>query len=619
MKNITQLVFNAKKSAIAKGIARAGTIWFDKDDHDEIDALSTLAIKEAGFKRSDFFNPVRVDHLIVDDMPTEGVFDTAFCDRYSLAENGKSWLFPTVEPESADAGTATASTPASDVNVNGEHMAEVETLMDWPVTDLPLPVRWISQVGMDNKVLTLSPAERERLTKMLEVDDDQHLTNIREVTSSEMAPEIGTLTLYHLYRLVTAFDKVSEKVERMGPCMAKRFVRAWLDTQYIDQGILVNEWCAGRHVSRIEKPTATSASEIPAAQKKPTAEAVEAATPRRSEKPTHRTINIEIASALIPEADPCGLRSVLNLAKDIIHSDREEWKRWSATISIIPDIKTYSRQTIFDMVRKAPAAVHDGSPELRHTWCESFLAIHGVRDPDWYEHAPDKAPTTHEENSETVRRAGKCLRDIEAGRFQSEEETQPTEVLADEQAAAETMEQDSTEHHQNPRQVDTESYVTRDSENGTAASNEGEKKESTLPGDVNQNQEDGSIASDSPGQIMPGAQQNPPQMQQTAPEPQPANPGEKPEGFLCGNDGRTTKKESIFIADNETERALMSSPAEGLTSEVVLWQQANQTLLQILASQLRIEQNHRKNAAAIKGMLAMIYDAETDEGITHGE
>ncbi|EAU6332222.1 hypothetical protein EHN53_17210 [Salmonella enterica] len=60
-------------------------------------------------------------------------------------------------------------------------------------------------------------------------------------------------------------------------------------------------------------------------------------------------------------------------------------------------------------------------------------------------------------------------------------------------------------------------------------------------------------------------------------------------------------------------------PAEGFTSEVVLLQQANQTLLQILASQLRIEQNHRKNAAAIKGMLAMIYDAETDEGITHGE
>ncbi|HFZ9214421.1 TPA: RecE family exodeoxyribonuclease [Salmonella enterica subsp. diarizonae serovar 61:r:-] len=107
MKNITQLVFKPKKSALAKGVARPGTIWFDNDDQDEIDALSTLAIKKAGFKRSDFFKPVRVDHLVVDDMPAEGVFDTAFCDRYKPAEDGKSWLLalPAAQPESTDSDT----------------------------------------------------------------------------------------------------------------------------------------------------------------------------------------------------------------------------------------------------------------------------------------------------------------------------------------------------------------------------------------------------------------------------------------------------------------------------------------------------------------------------------
>ncbi|EDA0417448.1 hypothetical protein F9D81_15820 [Salmonella enterica] len=92
MKNIKQMVFYAKKSIQKLRGIIAGTIWFDNDDQDEIDALSTLAIKKAGFKRSDFFKPVRVDHLVVDDMPAEGVFDTAFCDRYKLAEDGKSWL-----------------------------------------------------------------------------------------------------------------------------------------------------------------------------------------------------------------------------------------------------------------------------------------------------------------------------------------------------------------------------------------------------------------------------------------------------------------------------------------------------------------------------------------------
>lgn len=502
MKNIRQLYFKAKKSTQKLYGINAGTIHRPVgDDPDEDDAMDTLAIKEAGFRRSDFFKPVRVDHLVVDDMPAEGVFDTAFCDRYKLAEDGKSWLLPAAQPESTDsdttdtdnqeqgnedatsitdsgdtssaavtdpdsvttANTATCTSDSdkadadsvNDVNVNGEPMNEVEKGMDWPMKDLSLPVRWMAQKGMDSKVLFLKSAEREQLTKILEADDEnssQHLTNIKAVTTGDMAPEIDKLTSHHLHRLVTAFDKVSEKVERMGPFMAKRFVRAWLDTEYIDQGILVNEWCAGRHVSRIET------------QKTPVAEAVEleVALPRRSEAPTHRTINIEIASALIPEADPCNLRPVLNQAKDIIHSDREDWKRWSAALSIIPEIKTYSRQTIFDMVRKAPTAIHNGSPELRRTWCESFLAVHGVRDPDWYEYVPDNPPTTHEENAARIRQAGKCLRDIEAGRFQCDEEKpQPTGELADEPATPESVEQDTTEHHPDPQPLENEPPVSQ--------------------------------------------------------------------------------------------------------------------------------------------------------------
>ncbi|EIZ6792972.1 hypothetical protein MPC93_005037, partial [Salmonella enterica] len=118
MKNIIQLVFKPKKSAVAKGVARPGTIWFDNDDPDEVDALSVLAIKAAGFKRSDFFKPVRVDHLVVDDMPEEGVFDTAFCDHYKLAEDGKSWLLPATQPESTDSGTGENGDSISEGHTN---------------------------------------------------------------------------------------------------------------------------------------------------------------------------------------------------------------------------------------------------------------------------------------------------------------------------------------------------------------------------------------------------------------------------------------------------------------------------------------------------------------------
>ncbi|EGI6228592.1 DNA breaking-rejoining protein, partial [Salmonella enterica subsp. enterica serovar Stanley] len=134
----------------------------------------------------------------------------------------------------------------------------------------------------------------------------------------------------------------------------------------------------------------------------------------------------------------------------------------SMTVGIIPDIKGYDRQTIIDLVRKAPKAVHNGNPDLRRTWCESFLAVHGVRDPDWYEYVPDNTPTTHEENAARLRQAGKCLRDIEAGRFQCDEEKQhPTGELADEPATPEAVEQDTTEHHPDPQPLENEPPVSQ--------------------------------------------------------------------------------------------------------------------------------------------------------------
>ncbi|EGQ5168515.1 hypothetical protein V8G39_005206 [Salmonella enterica] len=694
------------------------------------------ALEDADIKRSAFFKDAVITGLpVYNDLPQEGELDFTWCERYAFSDDTGAWLpIAPAQPEqsesaasdnaiiseghtdenatdttdntdSGDTSSATADadsaadataagstdaavgTPAHEYNVNGEPMTEVMKNMDWPVTDLPLPVRWMAQKGMDSKVLFLKPAERERLTEIMEADDEnnnQHLTNIKEVTASEMAPEIDKLTPYHLHRLVTAFDRVSEKVERMGPFMAKRFVQAWLDTEYIDQGILVNEWCAGRHVSHIEKPTVTSTSEVPATQKTPAIEVAVTARPRRSEKPTHRTINYELACGFYEDLDLNNLRPAMDFAKRIIAEDREDWKRMSMTVGIIPDIKGYDRQTIIDLVRKAPDAVHSGSPELRRTWCESFLAVHGVRDPDWYEHTPDNAPATHEENSARIRKAGKSLRDIKEGRFNDvEEKPQPAAVLADEPATSEAVEQDTTEHHQNPQPLENEPPVSQTEagyqkiraelhearknippknpvdvgkqlaaargeyvegisdpsdpkwvHNDYSASNEGEKTEvatdktEDTADEVDHSEEFSNLAEQENNHSEPSADQIEPEVPETEPksqQPEPvtkvadgvfdasaffattSNQGEKTEIPQPDNDDRTTKE----AQENSPDKAPDESDS---TPEILLLlRQINQAQQQILASQLRIEKAHRKDTAAIRGMLAMMYAAETEE------
>ncbi|ENZ9955616.1 RecE family exodeoxyribonuclease [Salmonella enterica] len=542
MKNITQLVFKPKKSAVAKGVARPGTIWFDNDDQDEIDALSTLAIKKAGFKRSDFFKPVRVDHLVVDDMPMEGVFDTAFCDRYKLAEDGKSWLLPAsvAQPESTDSGTgknsdsisegytdenatdnadntdnadsgdttcttsaasadtgaATAATdsdsatsaagsanaaantstegvgtetattatdelPAWGFNVNGERMADVEKEMLQPVVGMDDRHRILSQFILEDKFSHNITPEQLAEVSRLELDvSDNYIQDMLLATRN--APAIHKLNTPDLWKYTDSFKKVFVRDKRHPLSRMINFNQAYADAHPIDRGMLVKEWIKGNYVSRIEKSgtTSDSASTTPESQKTSATKADAAISGKPATKTTYKAIDIRIGRALAKGAVtyPITARDV-EQGKAIVEADGEEFKRWSATCRITENIQFYDEKTHIEMIRQAPREVVTGSPELRRAYVDNYLSAYGTLDPDQMVYMPKRAPVDHKENMERVRKAGKNLRDMAAGRFQHEEETQQTGALADEPAAPETVEPDANEHHPDTRSMATESSV----------------------------------------------------------------------------------------------------------------------------------------------------------------
>ncbi|EAB2293815.1 hypothetical protein MLA66_003165 [Salmonella enterica] len=507
MKNIIQLYFPAKKATQKQHNIAAGTAWYETDDQDEADARATLDMKRAGYKRSDFFKPVRVDHLVVDDMPEEGVFDTAFCNRYGLGEDGKSWLLPAAQPGNKDndstgasnqgqgsedvtgitgTGDATSATgttessgtgaegvctetagdtlPAYEFNVNGEPMEEVLKEADISVATLPFIARFLhiffygTDRKGDRKELHWASVTQRREVALAEMNqEDSYIQNMLIVIRG--MPELDKLNNLDTSKLAGAIRGVfSPDKKAPQPSEFKNFINAYREAGPLDREILVKKWQKGECVSRNEK----TSSETRVSQGTTTTEFTDTGRPRRNEKPTFRTINYELACGLYDDMDYNNLRPAMDFAKRIIAEDREDWKSMSITVGIIPNIKNYDRKTVIDLTRKAPKAVLNGDPELRRTWCESFLAVHGVIDPDWYEYVPDGTSTTHAENANRIRQAGKRLRDIEAGRFQDDEEKpQPTDTLADEPATPEAVEQGTTEHHPDPKPLENEPPVSR--------------------------------------------------------------------------------------------------------------------------------------------------------------
>ncbi|MGK4751666.1 RecE family exodeoxyribonuclease, partial [Salmonella enterica] len=430
------------------------------------------AMDDKGYDEDDFKKPVRVNFPVVNDLPPEGVFDTDFCTRYERGgEDGLSMvLIPGAVPADqfhaqseetpnntvsnvSSADTETSEVPTDHTENFGNDESGTAPALDLTVVaTMPFRHRVLAQyIGDGEYLYHVDQAQKEEIITLEMDTENSYVQNL--LLAAENIDAFKKAIEHDIHKVVNAYKQVfpvDGKVPEL--CTTIKFFREWFSAEHINRGLLVKEWA-----ERLKnKPTPVKKTEP---HKVIVADVNKPERPRRSEKPTHRTINYELACGFCEELDLNNLRPAMDFAKRIIAEDREDWKRMSMTAGIIPDIKTYDRLTIIDLVRKAPKAVHNGNSDLRRTWCESFLAVHGVRDPDWYEYVPDNTPTTHEENAARLRQAGKCLRDIEAGRFHYEEEPQPTGVLADEPAAPETVEQNATESHPDAQPLDDESQV----------------------------------------------------------------------------------------------------------------------------------------------------------------
>ncbi|ECH5088566.1 exodeoxyribonuclease VIII [Salmonella enterica] len=438
---------------------KAGFFWCTAKKQSLALSRGELAMDAAGFDEADFARPVRVHFPVENDIPPEGVFDTKFCEnREPGGEDGKTLtLIPGAasavksdETELADG----AGTPAGENGMQESHNPPANPQLT-VVATLPFRHRILAQYIGDGEYLYHVDTDQKKEIACLEMDT-QNTTVQNLILAAENVEPFKKAIEHDIHKAVNAYKQVfpvDGKVPEL--CTTIKFFKEWFSAEHINRGLLVKEWA-----ERLKNKPAPVKKTGP--HKVIVDDVNKPERPRRSEKPTHRTINYELACGFCEELDLNNLRPAMDFAKRIIAEDREDWKQMSMTVGIIPDIKGYDRQTIIDLVRKAPKAVHNGNPDLRRTWCESFLAVHGVRDPDWYEYVPDNPPTTHEENAARLRQAGKCLRDIEAGRFQCDEEKQqPTGELADEPATPVAVEQDTTEHHPDPQPLENEPPVSQ--------------------------------------------------------------------------------------------------------------------------------------------------------------
>ncbi|EFI7139464.1 3'-5' exoribonuclease [Escherichia coli] len=434
------LYCEAKNDKVRKRLGiKGGFYWTTAKKLSVAISRCITAMDDNDYDEDDFKKPVRVHLPVVNDLPPEGVFDTEFCNRYEKGgEDGITMVFIAPSPSVQEKPASTDNT-----NVNGEDMTEIEENMLLPVSGQELPIRWLAQHGSEKPVTHVA---REEL-QALHIARAEELPAVTALAISHNTKLLDLLEIRDLHKLARDTDKVFPNPGNSDLGLITAFFEAYLDADYTDRGLLTKEWMKGNRVSRITR----------------TASGANAGGGNKTDRNpnlvhTFDTLDVEIAAATLPMDfniyEIPG--SVYRRAKEIVLKRESPFKEWSAALRATPGILDYSRAAIFALIRSAhPEFYH--YPGRLQGYINAYLTETDHENPS-KETLTAARHTPEKDILEEVNRELAAKQETEEEE-NDEEKPQPSCAMADEQATAETVEPDATEHHQDTQPLDAQSQV----------------------------------------------------------------------------------------------------------------------------------------------------------------
>ncbi|TJJ56620.1 exonuclease [Escherichia coli] len=434
------LYCEAKNDKVRKRLGiKGGFYWTTAKKLSVAISRCITAMDDNDYDEDDFKKPVRVHLPVVNDLPPEGVFDTEFCNRYEKGgEDGITMVFIAPSPSVQEKPASTDNT-----NVNGEDMTEIEENMLLPVSGQELPIRWLAQHGSEKPVTHVA---REEL-QALHIARAEELPAVTALAISHNTKLLDPLEIRDLHKLARDTDKVFPNPGNSDLGLITAFFEAYLDADYTDRGLLTKEWMKGNRVSRITR----------------TASGANAGGGNKTDRNpnlvhTFDTLDVEIAAATLPMDfniyEIPG--SVYRRAKEIVLKRESPFKEWSAALRATPGILDYSRAAIFALIRSAhPEFYH--YPGRLQGYINAYLTETDHENPN-KETLTAARHTPEKDILEEVNRELAAKQETEEEE-NDEEKPQPSCAMADEQATAETVEPDATEHHQDTQPLDAQSQV----------------------------------------------------------------------------------------------------------------------------------------------------------------
>ncbi|HBB1391458.1 TPA: exodeoxyribonuclease VIII, partial [Escherichia coli] len=408
--------------------------------------LDYLIVK-SGKKLSSYFKAVATNFPVVNDLPPEGEIDFTWSERYQLSKDSMTWeLKPGAAPD--DVHHQDNAQETKELAGGQEENAQADAHEDCQDCEVSVATLRFTQrllhiftyAAGDRKYLHHATREQRKHITALEMDQENSYVQNLLLAIRSMA-EPTTLDNAALLRLTDAIKAVFSITKKHQPYEFKNFISAWLDTEHIDRGLLTKEWRKGNRVSRITR-TASGAN------------AGGGNLTDRGEGFVHDLTSLarDVATGVLARSMDVDIYNLhpahAKRVEEIIAENKPPFSVFRDKFITMPGGLDYSRAIVVASVKEAPIGI-EVIPAHVTEYLNKVLTETDHANPD-----PEIVDIACGRSS-----APMPQRVTEEEKQDDEEKLQPSCAMADEQATAETVEPDATEHHQDTQSLDAQSQV----------------------------------------------------------------------------------------------------------------------------------------------------------------
>lgn len=358
-------LFEPKKSAIKDCGAVQLAIAVEAPNKKIAESIITGKLWESYPANGDnYFKPKLWEHEEGQPLPTVGQFDELFAQQHTF--DGEKWV------SIAANGTAgeESNLPAGD---------DVIDLMTVSPRERFAAVLLFSKLEMNGQLYSQVVDYLDDLDNHDETMEEDDRFNFNVLCALHNNEPVKHMHVEGLNNLIQGIFSHFEN-QTPGKAAISQFVKRWLENPGKRE-----EMVPGQNSSL---GTASTDSNVKIA-------------PKRGYKHTYATLDQEIAVALLPiSPDAPVLSGNLRDAEKIIADDREDFKRWSASLHVTPNILKYDRASIFGVVQNVPAKDTYHFPESLRRHITSWLEANGRFEED--EGSSQRQPTAEQNTASNV-------------------------------------------------------------------------------------------------------------------------------------------------------------------------------------------------------------------------